>query len=265
MQFFTFVSILAMGSELVSKINGQVNYIPTSTFGLGAGEKNTIMMLTNNLRARINPPPINMRAISYNNSLEAAISSFLNVRDANWVFQNSTGYYSDEGGIHNNWNGFIMMQYPEFKAWEPYCTFWLHDTMARPDLVTNIFRFRLQQENCFDWSACLNKPYLKYFQSCVPALQRSPGAKPCAYTDQFLVRMLLNFDSAAVIGINHKGPFTPYPKKQLLSFWGWGCSSTGIKEVSENGYPYKAGGARASQCDNEHPVASKGLCYKLKP
>ena len=73
--------------------------------------------------------------------------------------------------------------------------------------------------------------------------------------------MLLNFDSAIVVGINHKGPYTPYPKTQLLSFWGWACSSTGVQGIPNNGYPYESGGVRASGCDAAHPVALNGLCY----
>ena len=213
--------------------------ILTSSFVLKQDEKNSIMALTNELRDTINPAPVGMHALIYNDSFESVVTSFLNDRDPNWVFENSTEYHSIQGGPVNNWNGFVMMEYPEFKAWKPYCTFWLHDTMAQPDLVLNIFRFRLQQRNCFDWSACIQYPQLTNFLSCIPSLQQTPPNQRCEYTNQFLVRMLLNFDSAVVVGINHKGPYTPYPKAQLLSFWGWACSSTGIQDIPENGYPYE--------------------------
>ncbi len=257
MQFFTFVSALIVGSKLAEVSKAQVSFIADSSFILPAKEKGAIMMLSNGLRSTISPAPIKMNGLMYNYSLEAKINSFLNAKSPDWVFQNSSKYYNAEGGPKNNWNGFVMFQYPEFKAWEPYCKFWVHDTMDDIGSVLQIFRMRLHQKNCFDWTSCINKPQLSYFQSCVRQTVQ------CSYSSEFLVRMLLNFDSVAVVGINHKGPYTPYPKTQLLSFWGWGCASGGVKDIPDNGRPYEAGYGRASQCDGEHPVVSKGLCYRV--
>lgn len=81
------------------------------------------MKITNHLRATVEPVPIDMNYIEYNTSFEADVLTFLNARDKNWVFENATDYHTSIEGPVNNWNGFVMLQYPEFKKWEPFCTF----------------------------------------------------------------------------------------------------------------------------------------------
>lgn len=244
-------------------------------FELTTGENNNIINLTNHLRSTINPPPINLNKIVYNKSFETDVLNFLNIRDSNWVFENDPGYNNYFPSSPNPMNGYGMLQHPELTKWKPYCTFWLHDTNSPHAIkvhgiksisqtaVLNIFKFRLKQLHCFDYTACLKYPDLLNFQSClVPLIDSNNGV--CSYADKFLIRMLLNFDSAIVVGINHKGPFTPRPNNQLLSFWGWACASGGIQDIPVNGYPYIAGQKRASNCDAEHPITSDGLCTKAE-
>ena len=247
----------------------QESWIPNSTYQLPDSEKKSIIRMSNDLRSTIVPAPINMNALVFNDTLEQEIIKFLNARNANWVFENDPGYNNTIPGANNPMNGLSMLQRPEFAQWAPYCTFWVHDTEAAhseivknkrivsPVAVQRIYAFRVKQQKYFKWSACLDSPDLPSFLSCIV-----PQNQASAYTNYFLVRMLLNFDSVAVVGINHAGPFTPKPKKQRLSFWGWACLSSGIERIPTNGYPYEAGGPRASACDAAHPIVKNGLCTK---
>ena len=250
MRFLAFVSAIMLGSK-ITEVVAQEPWIHSSTYPLPQSEKDALMGMTNTLRDTIKPKPINLPHMVYNDTFDEVVTNFLNARDSDWVFGNDPGYNNTLSDTIHPMNGLAMLQRPEFKDWAPYCTFWLHDT-NNPDPTTShgqtvvgaqsvqgIFHYRLKQTHCFDWSACTNNMTLPNFRSCIYPLSQAVNGKPCAYAKDFLVRMLLPFDSAVVIGINHKGPFTPSPKIQLVSFWGWACSSKGIKNIPTNGHPYE--------------------------
>jgi hypothetical protein len=190
------------------------------------------LRILNHLRQSMNPTPLNMSAVTWNEPLATAARDYLNIVGDDWVFKNNTDC-PPFAGTYYSMAGSCLTQQPEMKLFN-HCRFVIHDTEVGAFKIPAILSFRARQVSCFDYYSCSKTTYEGY-KTCNKSKEFDTGR--CRDFWQYIGSMVRDdLESVAIVPVNAKGTFSP--KGQDCSFWVYGCGSG--PTIPKNDIPYKA-------------------------
>jgi len=198
---------------------------------IGQKEKHQIIYTINNARRNVAiPSSPSLPIIKWDYQLEHDIHALL-PQDRTWLFQNSKTY-KNTVDFNVNFNLMFLTKSLNQNIYKDY-NYVFHDTCNnQAGDVLKIFRFRINQKHCFDYSNCSPNIWQNFMTCSAAPIIRAPNL-PCSWSWRYYTQLIRgDLKSIACLRFSVPGNFTT--KGQKDSF---GCYGESKKPV--NDVPYK--------------------------